>query len=84
MKYAKRESLEHQSTHLEEAQIDLFSWSGDVSSLIREMKMRVGCEFDRELATFLGKGHTAIAQWRRRGAVPEAALLRLEARLRVL
>lgn len=61
---------------------ELLNWPADVTALIREMKRRAGVESDQELALFLDKSRTAIAQWRRRGAVPEGAILRLEFKAR--
>lgn len=61
---------------------DLLFWDGDHASLIREMKRWAGCEYDHELAEFLGKSRHCVATWRLRGAVPEAAVLRFERRMR--
>lgn len=54
----------------------LLSWPGDTTSLIFEMKRLADCETDAELASLLGKEPSAVAQWRKRKAVPEQALLR--------
>lgn len=52
-----------------------------VSKEILAMKLRAKVETDRELAFFLGKKPATIAQWRRRGAIPENALVRFEIRI---
>ena len=51
--------------------------SADCGAAIVAMKRKARCETDAELAVFLHKHRTAVAQWRRRGMVPESALLRL-------
>lgn len=56
----------------------LTGWEGDVSSLIAEMKRRAGVATDTELGEFIGISQGAIANWRRREAVPEAALQRFQ------
>lgn len=56
----------------------LADWPGDVASLVREMKRRAGVRTDHELATFLGAAQSTVANWKQRGAVPEAALLKFE------
>lgn len=61
---------------------ELLEWGGDTDSLIREMKLFARCETDGELAAFLGKARTAVANWRSRQLVPESAILRLAFRLR--
>lgn len=53
-----------------------------VATDIRTMKLRSGCPTDTSLAEFLGKAPSTIAQWRRRGCVPESALVELEIKLR--
>lgn len=50
-------------------------WPGDVDSLITEMKRRAGVRTDQELARFLGTAQSTVANWRKRGSVPNAALL---------
>lgn len=57
---------------------DLFSWPGDVNSLITEMKRRACVRTDQELANFLGKAQSMVANWRKRGSVPDASLLSFE------
>lgn len=57
---------------------NLADWQGDVESLIVEMKRRAGVSTDVELAVFLGVTQGAVANWRRRGAVPESTRLSLE------
>lgn len=52
-----------------------------VSNDILAMKLRAKLETDRELAFFLDKRPATIAQWRRRGAIPENALVRFEIRM---
>jgi hypothetical protein len=49
---------------------------------IRAMKLRSGCPTDTSLAVFLGKAQSTIAMWRRRGSVPECALVEFEIKLR--
>lgn len=56
------------------------STSVDASSLIREMKLTARVETDGELADFLGRRPSAISQWRKRGSVPEAAIIRFRLR----
>lgn len=51
---------------------------------IRLMKLRAGTETDTQLGQFLGKAQSTVASWRRRGRVPEAAIVRFEQRLRSL
>jgi hypothetical protein len=57
---------------------NLADWQGDVESLILEMKRRAGVSTDVELAVFLGVTQGAVANWRRRGAVPESTRLSFE------
>lgn len=57
---------------------ELTAWDGDVSSLISEMKRRAGVATDTELGDFMGISQGAVANWRRRQAVPEAALQRFQ------
>lgn len=57
---------------------NLADWQGDVDSLIVELKRRAGVGTDYELAVFLGVTQGAVANWRRRGAVPESTRLSLE------
>lgn len=52
-----------------------------VSNQIRAMKLRAKVETDRELAAFLDKNPSTIAQWRRRRVIPQNALLRFEIRI---
>jgi hypothetical protein len=56
----------------------LADWSGDVASLIREMKRRADVRTDTELAKVLGVDQSTVSTWRRRGAIPEATLLSFE------
>ncbi|MCP3735966.1 hypothetical protein M9979_13920 [Sphingomonas sp. RP10(2022)] len=51
--------------------------ASECGDAIVQMKRLARCETDAELAAFLGKGKTAVAQWRRRRLVPEGAILRL-------
>lgn len=57
----------------------LTAWDGDLASLITEMKRRARVRTDQELARFLGVAQSTVSGWRKRDAVPEAALLRFEA-----
>ena len=50
----------------------------DVGRTILQMKRGAKVETDCDLARFLGRTPSTIALWRKRGAVPEAALLRFE------
>lgn len=59
----------------------LAEWVGDVGSLVREMKRRAGVSTDQELARFIGAAQSTVANWKQRGAVPEAALLKFESAL---
>lgn len=59
----------------------LTGWTGDIASLLREMKARAGVKTDLALAQFMGLAQSTVANWRQRGAVPEAALLAFEERL---
>lgn len=59
----------------------LTDWAGDVSSLIDEMKRQAGVTTDQALVRFMGAAHGTITNWRARGAVPRAALLRFEEKL---
>lgn len=45
------------------------------------MKRRAGVSTDSELAGVVGLGQSAVANWRRRGKIPEAALIRFETEL---
>lgn len=54
------------------------------AEMIRAMKMRAGIETDTELAAFVSRSPSAVAQWRRKDTVPEAALVRFETRMRAL
>jgi hypothetical protein len=56
----------------------LTDWPGGVGSLIAEMKRRASVRTDHELAGFGGWAQSTVANWRKRGAVPEAALLHFE------
>lgn len=42
------------------------------------MKRRAGVKTDQELARFLGAAQSTVSNWRQRGGVPEAALLKFE------
>jgi hypothetical protein len=44
------------------------------------MKRAAGLETDSELAAFLGRKQSAVSQWRKRGSVPEAAIIRFQIR----
>ena len=59
----------------------LFDLARDAEALIREMKRRAEVATDTELASFIGIGQSAVAKWRGRGAVPDAAILRFESQL---
>ncbi len=52
----------------------------DAATIIRQMKRTAKVETDGDLAAALGLSPTAISNWRKRGAVPERALLRFEFR----
>jgi ribosome-binding protein aMBF1 (putative translation factor) len=52
----------------------------DASHVIRTMKRAARLETDSELAAFLGRKQSAISQWRKRGSVPEAAIIRFQIR----
>lgn len=54
----------------------LLAVRGSCETVINKMKLSAGVETDAELAAFLHKDRSAVAQWRRRGAVPETAILR--------
>lgn len=56
----------------------LTEWEGDVASLIAEMKRRAGATTDHELAGFMKGAQSTVSHWRKRGAIPEAAILRFE------
>lgn len=56
----------------------LIEWSGDVSSLLTEMKRRAGVSTDTELARAIGTSQSNVSTWRKRGAVPKAVLLKFE------
>ncbi|WP_242414713.1 hypothetical protein [Sphingomonas panni] len=56
---------------------DMAAFDGDCAAVIAAMKLRARCETDGELADFLHKTRSSVAQWRRRRAVPESAVLRL-------
>lgn len=60
------------------SQIGPIASEGAVSSTIHEMKRRARVDTDRELAAFLRRDQSAVSQWRRRGAIPEAIMLRFE------
>ncbi len=53
-----------------------------VDEAIRLMKLRAGVETDTDLGNFLGKAQSTVSTWRKRGRVPEAAIIRLENRMR--
>lgn len=53
-------------------------WPGDVASLIAEMKRLAGLSTDQELARLIGAAQSTVANWRKRGAVPEKAILTFE------
>lgn len=59
----------------------LFEYAGDAEALIREMKRRADVSTDSELAKFIGIGQSAVAKWRGRRAVPDAAILRFESQI---
>lgn len=56
----------------------LMTWDGDTSSLISEMKRRMGVSTDSQLAEALGRSQSAVSHWRRSGSVPEQVLLEFE------
>jgi len=56
----------------------LTEWLGDVESLLTEMKRRARVNTDSELAEVLSTTQSNVSTWRKRGAVPKAALLRFE------
>jgi hypothetical protein len=57
----------------------LTDWTGDVGSLLSEMKRRAGVRTDQQLADFMGAAQSTVSNWRKRGEVPEAAILQFEA-----
>lgn len=56
----------------------LSEFTGDVESLLTEMKRRAGVLTDTELAQVVGTSQSNISTWRKRGAVPKSALLRFD------
>ncbi|MFD1787741.1 helix-turn-helix domain-containing protein [Sphingomonas floccifaciens] len=56
----------------------LTEWSGDTASLLAEMKRRAGVRTDQELARFMGAAQSTVSNWRKRDAIPEAAILQFE------
>ena len=54
----------------------LLADNSDVESKLDRMKLLSRCETDAELAALIGITGSAIAQWRRRGAIPKRATLR--------
>jgi len=52
------------------------SRAGDAGDVIFQMKRAAHLETDGELANLLGRKQSAVSQWRKRNAVPEAAILR--------
>jgi hypothetical protein len=57
---------------------DLSRIDAGANAIILAMKRRAGVETDSQLAAFLAKDQSAVSHWRKRGAVPESAILRLE------
>lgn len=53
-------------------------FTGDIESVLTEMKRRAGVQTDTELAQAIGTSQSNISTWRKRGAVPKAALLRFD------
>ena len=49
-----------------------------VGAQIMHMKLRAGLETDSALGQFLGRTQSCVAQWRRKGRVPDAMLIRFE------
>ena len=49
---------------------------------IRAMKLASGMNTDAALASFIGRERSTIAQWRRRGAIPEAATIDFTVKVR--
>jgi hypothetical protein len=56
----------------------LSEFTGDIESLITEMKRRAGVLTDTELAQVIGTSQSNVSTWRKRGAVPKSALLRFD------
>lgn len=56
----------------------LSEWSGDVDSLIVEMRRRAGVRTDQELAKFMGVAQSTVSNWRKRSSVPSSAILKFE------
>lgn len=56
----------------------LTEWPGDVASLITEMKRRAGVRTDQQLAKYMGAAQSTVSNWRKRGTIPEAAILQYE------
>ena len=52
-----------------------------VSEYLSVIKLRLGLSSDAELASELGFGKSTFATWRRRGEIPDAALVRLADRV---
>lgn len=57
---------------------ELENW---VSEYLHVIKQRLGLSTDAELANELGFGKSTFATWRRRGEIPDAALVRLADRV---
>lgn len=55
------------------------SGPGDVEELVEAMKAQAGASSDAQLASILGVERSAVSQWKRRGKVPKAALLKVSA-----
>lgn len=56
-------------------------FSGDVDAVLNEMKRRAHVSTDTQLAKVIGTSQSNVSTWRKRGAVPKAALLKFERRL---
>ncbi|MGC4251655.1 MAG: helix-turn-helix domain-containing protein [Sphingobium sp.] len=56
----------------------LSEWPGDTASLLIEMRRRAGVRTDQELAKFMGVAQSTVANWRKRDAVPNSAILKFE------
>lgn len=67
-------------TDIQTAQL-LSALGDDSSALLAEMKRRAGVSTDVELAAALAVAQSTVSQWRKRGRIPEAAVLRAERQL---
>lgn len=59
----------------------LSDFAADIDALIMEMKRRAGVWTDQELAKFMGAAQSTVSNWRKRGRVPDKAILQFEGAL---